>query len=107
MLTQVTVGEIRERITRVVGQEKANSLTQETLARIGRKGLETPEDLLLFAKCLESEDGLVKFIGRALKTQALLRGAHADDDEEEEHAGLRRRLDSLESVTTPTNSDNK
>jgi len=81
MLTQVTVSEIRERITRVVGQEKAASLTQETLARIGRKVIETPDDLLLFAECLEGEEGLVKFIGRALKTQALLRGAQTHESE--------------------------
>jgi hypothetical protein len=75
MLTQVTVSEIRERITRVVGQEKAASLTQETLHRIGRNILETPDDLLLFARCLEDQQGLVRCIGRALKAQALLRGA--------------------------------
>jgi hypothetical protein len=83
MLTRVTVSEIRERIARVVGHEKAVSLTQETLDRIGRNILETPEDLLLFAECLEMEDGLVKFIGRSLKTQALLRGAHEPGEHHE------------------------
>jgi hypothetical protein len=75
MLKHITVSEVRERITRVVGQEKAAMLVQATLDRIGRNILETPEDLLLFAECLETEEGLVRCIGRALKTQALVRGA--------------------------------
>ena len=68
MLTQVTVSEIRERLTRVLGEEKAASLTHETLERIGRKTIETPDDLLLFAESLEADVGLVKFIGRALNS---------------------------------------
>jgi hypothetical protein len=75
MLKRITVSEVRERISRVVGQEKAAMLVQETLDRIGRNILETPEDLLLFAACLETHEGLVRCIGRALKTQALVRGA--------------------------------
>lgn len=64
-----------ERLAKVVGQEKAAAIRAQALSAIGLEALVSPQDVLHFADALIPQGGIVEAIGRAMKVQALLRGA--------------------------------
>jgi hypothetical protein len=63
------------KLVNVMGVERAESLVAETLRRIGRPALETPDDRYRFATELMRHGGVLEAIGRAIKIQAILLGA--------------------------------
>jgi hypothetical protein len=63
------------KLVNVMGAERASKLIAETLERIGRERLETPEDRYRFATELMRHGGVLEAIGRAIKIQAILLGA--------------------------------
>lgn len=63
------------RLTRAMGEIAGKSCAQQVLAKMGKKEIETPTDLLLFANHLVERGGLMGMVGNALKITAILRGA--------------------------------
>lgn len=63
------------KIERVVGEDRARDLVEETLRRIGRKALVTPDDYYRFAVELMKKGGALEAVGRSIKIQAILLGA--------------------------------
>ena len=62
----------------MLGQEKAQTLVRECLKDANLEDVKTAQDLLNFAMHLARRGGIVEIIGRSLKVQALIRGAHMD-----------------------------
>lgn len=65
----------RSKLARILGPERAEILTRETLAGIGLSELGSPEDLLRFADELTKQGGFIEAVGRSLHVHAKLRGA--------------------------------
>jgi hypothetical protein len=87
MLSMILLNEIRARLSRVLGQERAEELIREVLAEIGLAELVTADDLLAFGKALGARGGMLRVVGNALKTQAVLRGATAATGAEPDRSG--------------------
>jgi hypothetical protein len=64
-----------QKLINVLGLEKAQAVIDETLQRIGRPALLTPDDRYLFACELMTRGGLLEAVGRSIKIQAILHGA--------------------------------
>jgi hypothetical protein len=63
------------KLANVMGAVEAESLFRETLKRIGRKELSSPDDKYAFGCALITRGGIFEAIGRAIKIQAILHGA--------------------------------
>ena len=72
--TDVALG----KLARILGQERARALTDETLERIGLPELRSPNDLRTFAAELMKRGGFIEAVGRSLHVHAVLRGASED-----------------------------
>lgn len=64
-----------ERLSKVIGRERTEALRKEALQALGLKALTTPQEVLDFSSYLMRHGGVIEAIGRAMKVQALLRGA--------------------------------
>lgn len=64
-----------ERLSKVIGTERTEMLRREALQALGITTLTTPQEVLDFATYLTRYGGVIEAIGRAMKVQALLRGA--------------------------------
>jgi hypothetical protein len=62
-------------LSRVLGAERGAEAVAKAKNASGIATVESPTDLLLFAEALIKEGGFTEVVGRALKVQALLRGA--------------------------------
>jgi hypothetical protein len=65
------------KIRTVLGETRGNVLIANTLRKIQKPTLDTPDDCYRFGEALTREGGLVEAIGRAIMVQALLAGARA------------------------------
>jgi len=63
------------KLLRIYGEERANTLVQATMREIGVDTLQRPEDRLRFGAALMKKGGLLEAIGRAIRIQAILQGA--------------------------------
>jgi hypothetical protein len=68
---------VYERVTNALGPKRAGEVLRDALHRVGDRPVNTPDDMLTLAEAMIAQGGLVEAIGRALKVQALLRGAAA------------------------------
>ncbi len=64
-----------EKLTNIMGAEKAADLIAETMRSAGVVRLDDPNDLFRFAEALMKHGGVIEAVGRAIKIQALLAGA--------------------------------
>ena len=67
-----------QKLVNLLGQEKAELVVRETLAKIGLTELLTPDDCCLFADELIRQGGVLEVVGRAMRIQAYLHGARGD-----------------------------
>ncbi|MBK7992479.1 MAG: hypothetical protein IPK14_03425 [Blastocatellia bacterium] len=82
-LTQSLMSEIMEarlkqtknKLTKALGQEKADLVIQECLAEAKLNAITSSQDMYKFALCLIKRGGTVGVIGHSLKIQAILDGA--------------------------------
>lgn len=63
------------KLERIMGADRAQAIIRETLGRIGRTALETPDDRYQFGVELMRAGGVLEAIGRSIKIQAILLGA--------------------------------
>jgi hypothetical protein len=63
------------KLTNVMGDVRAVTVMQDILSRAKLEEVRTPQDLLLVAEHMIASGGLLEVVGRALKVQAVLRGA--------------------------------
>lgn len=66
---------VHERLTKALGAARATQITKDAIAALGERRFDDPQDLLDLAEHIIKMGGLVQMVGRALKVQALLRGA--------------------------------
>jgi hypothetical protein len=64
-----------DRLVKALGDRRAGEVFTSAYASFGDRPLDTPQDLLEFGEILIRLGGLIQAVGRALKVQALLRGA--------------------------------
>lgn len=64
-----------EKVSRILGDEKARELVEQVQAETGLTSFDGPDDLYTFGHALVRRGGLLEAIGRSVKIQALLRGA--------------------------------
>jgi len=67
---------VLKKLTFVLGPEEASRFIASTCRDLGLQGLSGPQDRMLFACSLIQRGGLMEAIGRAIKIQAILHGAH-------------------------------
>lgn len=65
-----------KKIVHVMGEDRARDVIDETLRRIGLPALVTPDDRYRFAVELMKKGGVLEAVGRSIKIQAILLGAH-------------------------------
>jgi hypothetical protein len=68
------VNQFYQRLGQNLGAERARQCVEETLAAMGKRQLDTADDVVVFARLLMQRGGLFDVIGRALRVQAILRG---------------------------------
>ena len=66
---------VLSKMVRVLGQEKAAILLEETMAGVGLRQLNTVQELLAVSNVLIKGGGFPSVVGRSLKVYAILRGA--------------------------------
>jgi hypothetical protein len=66
---------VLKKLAFVLGPEEAPRFISSTCQKLGLKGLNGPQDRMLFACNLIQKGGLLEAIGRAIKIQAILHGA--------------------------------
>lgn len=66
---------VLKKLSNIMGPVEGPKLISSTCKALGLKGLDTPQDRMLFACALIQRGGLLEAIGRAIKIQALLHGA--------------------------------
>ncbi|UJR86053.1 hypothetical protein [Sandaracinus amylolyticus] len=64
-----------KKLVNVMGEARASVLIEETLRRIGRASLDSPEARYRFGVELMKHGGVLESIGRSIKIQAILLGA--------------------------------
>lgn len=64
-----------EKITRILGPERASLVLAEGLRSAGIQDLDTPVARLKFGRVLTKKGGVLEAIGRAITIQAILEGA--------------------------------
>lgn len=74
-MIETKLADIRRRLVRGLGEERADALLRETLAGLNIERLKTADDLLRLGVALGRHDGLVSAVGAATRVQAMLRGA--------------------------------
>jgi hypothetical protein len=67
---------VYERLSKALGPKRASEVMREALAQLDDKPIDVPDDVLAVAERLIEGTGLVQIVGRSLKVQALLHGAH-------------------------------
>lgn len=65
------------KLKKMLGDARAQEVMGEVLARLGKRQVETPDELKKAADELISRGGLTRMIGHSIMTEALLRGARA------------------------------
>jgi hypothetical protein len=65
----------RDKLTRVLGAERAQSVFAQTLAAARLTDIRTPDDLYLFGEQLSTQGGFEAAVGRLLTVAAILRGS--------------------------------
>jgi hypothetical protein len=66
---------VLSKMVRVLGQEKAAALLEETMTSVGLTRLYTVQELLFVSNALVKAGGFPSVVGRSLKVYAILRGA--------------------------------
>jgi hypothetical protein len=74
------VEDVRARLARVVGAERAQALLEDTMKKAGIEDITTSQDLFEVAGYLEAHGGSVAVIAAAIRMRALLRGADPDGE---------------------------
>lgn len=67
---------VLKKLTSVLGPKEAPRFISTTCRDLGLESLSKPQDRMLFACSLIGRGGLLEAIGRAIKIQAILHGAH-------------------------------
>jgi hypothetical protein len=81
------LGEVREKLTRYLGAEKADECMLRCLRGLGFASLEDldkvqePQMILRFGNCLITRSGMAEVIGRNVRVYAILRGAKLNEDD--------------------------
>ncbi len=65
------------KLRNALGDERALALWREVALALRIENLDAPNDRLRFGDALVAKGGVLEVIGRAIKVQALLRGAKA------------------------------
>jgi hypothetical protein len=65
----------REKLTRVLGAARAQSVLAQTLAAARLTAIRTPDDLYLFGEQLSKQGGFEAAVGRILTVAAVIRGS--------------------------------
>lgn len=65
------------KLKNALGEERAVALWREIALQLRIENLDAPNDRLRFGDALVARGGVLEVIGRAIKVQALLRGAKA------------------------------
>jgi hypothetical protein len=65
----------REKLTRVLGAARAQSVLAQTLAAARLTDIRTPDDLYLFGEQLSTQGGFEAAVGRILTVAAVIRGS--------------------------------
>lgn len=63
------------KLKKMLGEARGMAVVGEVLAKLGKRQIETPDELKKAADELISRGGLTKMIGHSIMTEALLRGA--------------------------------
>ncbi len=71
MLTEI----VTVKLKKMLGDVKGSEVLADVLSKLGKRKVETPDELKRIATELISRGGLTKMIGHSLMTEALLRGA--------------------------------
>lgn len=66
---------VTAKLKKMLGEAKGAELITDVFSKIGKRKVETPDELKRIAVELISRGGLVKMIGHSIMTEALLRGA--------------------------------
>lgn len=66
---------VLKKLTHVLGPDEAPRFISSTCRDLGLKGLDEPQERMVFACNLIERGGLMEAIGRAIKIQAILHGA--------------------------------
>jgi hypothetical protein len=66
---------VLSKMVRVLGQEKALTLLEETMTAVGLSQLHTVQELLGVSNVMIKGGGFPSVVGRSLKVYAILRGA--------------------------------
>jgi len=67
--------EVSQRLSKLLGEDRAKEVLLLAMHDAGIFELRTADDLLRLGQILETRGGLISIVGRALRTQAILRGA--------------------------------
>ncbi len=65
------------KLKKMLGETKGTEVIGEVLTKLGKRQVDTPDELKKVADDLISRGGLTKMIGHSIMTEALLRGARA------------------------------
>ena len=68
-----------DKLTRVLGAERAGALWDEILAQTGLPEVSTPNDLLVVANALTEREGFVRVVGHSLQAKATILGAELSE----------------------------
>lgn len=67
-----------EKMARVLGHSRASQLFDEIRTEIGLSAIESPDDLLAFARALSGRGAFEGAVGAMLSVQAVMKGAKGD-----------------------------
>jgi hypothetical protein len=67
-----------QKLVNLMGQERGHRFYLETLDNLGMAELATPDDSARFGNELIARGGVLASIGRSIKIQAILQGAHTE-----------------------------
>ena len=65
------------KLKKMLGDARGTQVVGEVIGKLGKRQVDTPDDLKKVADELISRGGLTKMIGHSIMTEALLRGARA------------------------------
>ncbi len=71
--------EIRQRIVRLLGDDAGVALMAQVMAEAHVPDLASPESRSSFAAALIAKGGVLEALGRSIRVQALLQGAHSTE----------------------------